>query len=43
LAFDPDGNALVTVNGLGAPGSGAVVRFDGLTDMTGEPVTAGQQ
>jgi sugar lactone lactonase YvrE len=42
LAFDQDGNAFVTINGLGAPGSGAVVRFDGLTNMSGEPVTAGE-
>lgn len=42
LVFDADGNAYVTINGVGAPGSGAVVRFDGLTDMTGEPIMAGQ-
>jgi sugar lactone lactonase YvrE len=42
LAFDQDGNAFVTINGLGAPGSGAVVRFDRLIDMTGEPVMAGE-
>ncbi len=41
LAFDQDGNAFVTINGLGAPGSGAVVRFDKLIDIQGEPVTAG--
>ncbi len=33
LAFDQDGNAFVTINGLGAPGSGAVVRFDELIDI----------
>lgn len=42
LVFDQNGNAFVTINGLGAPGSGAIVRFDQLTDMTGEPVTAAQ-
>jgi sugar lactone lactonase YvrE len=42
LVFDADGNAYVTVNGVGAPGSGAVVRFDGLTDMEGQPITMGQ-
>jgi uncharacterized protein GlcG (DUF336 family)/sugar lactone lactonase YvrE len=30
IGFDTAGNAYVTINGLGAPGSGAVVRFDGL-------------
>ncbi len=40
IAFDADGNAYVTVNGVGAPGSGAVVRFDALTEMEGEPVPA---
>ena len=30
LAFDASGNAYVTVNGVGAPGSGQVVRFDGV-------------
>jgi sugar lactone lactonase YvrE len=42
LVFDADGNAYVTINGVGAPGSGAVVRFDALTGMEGEPVTTGQ-
>jgi sugar lactone lactonase YvrE len=42
LAFDQDGNAFVTINGLGAPGSGAAVRFDRLIDMTGESVVAVQ-
>lgn len=36
--FDADGNGYVTVNGVGAPGSGKVMRFDGLTDIEGEPV-----
>jgi sugar lactone lactonase YvrE len=42
LAFDQDGNAFVTINGLGAPGSGAILRFDRLIDMTGEPVMVGK-
>lgn len=42
IAFDSAGNAYVTINGVGAPGSGAVVRFDGLTGMTGMPVAAAQ-
>jgi sugar lactone lactonase YvrE len=42
LAFDQDGNAYVTINGLGAPGSGAVMRFDGLTSMPGEPLPPSQ-
>ncbi|MCZ7540097.1 MAG: ScyD/ScyE family protein [Anaerolineae bacterium] len=38
ISFDGDGNAYVTVNGVGAPGSGAVVRFDVLTEIAGEPL-----
>ncbi|MEX2502169.1 MAG: ScyD/ScyE family protein [Trueperaceae bacterium] len=30
LAFDADGNAFVTLNGVGAPGSGEVIRLDGV-------------
>lgn len=30
IAFGPDGAAYVTVNGVGAPGSGEVVRYEGL-------------
>lgn len=41
IAFDADGNAYVTVNGVGAPESGAVVRFDELTQMQGTPISAG--
>jgi len=40
IAFDADGNAYVVVNGVGAPGSGAVARFDKLTEMAGEPLPA---
>jgi sugar lactone lactonase YvrE len=42
ISFDADGNAYVTVNGVGAPGSGAVVRFDALTEMAGEPIPAAE-
>lgn len=30
VAFDADGNAFVTLNGVGAPGSGEVIRVDGV-------------
>ena len=40
ISFDGEGNAYVAVNGVGAPGSGAVVRFDQLTAMAGEPLPA---
>ena len=39
IDFNSDGDAYVTVNGVGAPGSGQVVKFAGLTGMTGTPVT----
>src|SRR5690606_21111170 len=42
IAFDDAGNAFVTVNGVGAPGSGAVARFDALTQMAGEPMMMGE-
>lgn len=38
ISFDGDGNAYVAVNSVGAPGSGAVLRFDQLTAMAGEPL-----
>lgn len=38
LDFNADGDAFVTVNGVGAPGSGQVVRFAGLTGMAGIPM-----
>ncbi|GAB4433262.1 MAG: ScyD/ScyE family protein [Anaerolineae bacterium] len=38
LSFDADGNAYVAVNGVGAPGSGAVIRLDGVTRMAGQPL-----
>jgi sugar lactone lactonase YvrE len=39
LDFDADGEAYVTVNGVGAPGSGAVIKLAGLTEVEGTPVT----
>jgi hypothetical protein len=30
IALDADGNAYVTINGVGAPGSGQVVKFTGI-------------
>lgn len=38
LDFNADGDAFVTVNGVGAPGSGQVVKFAGLTSMAGTPI-----
>ncbi len=38
IDFDADGNAYVTVNGQGAPGTGEVVKMQGLVDMPGMPV-----
>ncbi|MEB2289313.1 MAG: ScyD/ScyE family protein [Anaerolineae bacterium] len=38
ISFDSDGNAYIAINGVGAPGSGAVVRFDLLTEIAGEPL-----
>jgi len=40
LSFDADGNAYIAVNGVGAPGSGAVIRLDGVTTMAGQPLPA---
>lgn len=42
LAFDQDGNAYVTTNAVGMPGSGEVVRFDDLIHMQGEPVATSE-
>jgi len=36
--FDADGNAYVTTNGVGAPGSGEVVMVHSLVDLPGTPV-----
>lgn len=38
IGFDEKGNGYVTVNGVGAPGSGQVVRYDSLTDVVGKAV-----
>ena len=34
VAFDEDGNAYVTINGLGAPGAGEVRKFTGVAAPT---------
>lgn len=39
IAFDDEGNAYVTVNGVGAPGSGAVARLPALTERKGQPLS----
>lgn len=39
LDFNADGDAYVTINGVGAPGSGAVIVLEGLTGMAGQPLT----
>jgi sugar lactone lactonase YvrE len=38
ISFDADGNAYVALNGVGAPGSGAIVKIANLTDREGEPI-----
>ncbi len=38
LDFDPDGNAYVTINGVGAPGSGAVMVLPALIERAGRPL-----
>lgn len=40
IDFSPEGDAYVTINGAGAPGSGQVVKFAGLTALPGVPVGA---
>jgi sugar lactone lactonase YvrE len=40
IDFTPEGNAYVTTNGIGAPGTGELVRYDGLTRMAGTPIAA---
>jgi len=40
IDFDDAGDAYVTLNGIGAPGSGQVARFDGLTAMAGSSLEA---
>ncbi len=38
IDFNADGDAYITLNGIGAPGSGEVVRYDGLTSQAGTPL-----
>jgi sugar lactone lactonase YvrE len=38
IDFDSAGNGYVTINGVGAPGSGAVMMLPGLTDRSGTPL-----
>jgi hypothetical protein len=38
IDFNADGDAYVTINGVGAPGSGEVVMFSALTTMAGSPL-----
>jgi hypothetical protein len=40
IDFNASGDAYVTVNGVGAPGSGQVVKFAALTSMAGTPMSA---
>jgi DNA-binding beta-propeller fold protein YncE len=35
IDFTPEGDAYVTTNGVGAPGSGELVRYEGVTSMAG--------
>lgn len=42
LAFDADGGACVTINGIAIPNAGMVVYYEGLSDMVGSPVTTTQ-
>ncbi len=37
ISFDGDGNAYITINGVGAPGSGAVVRYDDVAPPEAPP------
>jgi sugar lactone lactonase YvrE len=39
LDINPDGDGYVTINGVGAPGSGAVVKYANLTSMAGVTLT----
>jgi hypothetical protein len=41
IDFNADGDAYVTTNGVGAPGTGEVIKFDALTAMTGESMMMG--
>jgi sugar lactone lactonase YvrE len=39
IDFNSAGDAYITINGVGAPGSGEVVMVAGLTDLPGTPLT----
>ena len=39
IDFDAEGNGYVTINGVGAPGSGAVQKLSALTNREGTPLT----
>jgi DNA-binding beta-propeller fold protein YncE len=39
IDFNAAGDAYVTINGAGAPGTGEVVKFAGLTSLAGTPLT----
>jgi sugar lactone lactonase YvrE len=41
IDFNADGDAYVTTNGVGAPGSGELVLFEGVTSMAGAAAPAG--
>ncbi|NDJ60696.1 MAG: ScyD/ScyE family protein [Chloroflexi bacterium] len=40
IAFDADGNGYVAINGAAIPEAGAVVYYEGLTEMEGQPLPA---
>ena len=40
IDFNSNGDAYVTINGVGAPGSGEVVMYAGLTNQAGSPLPA---
>jgi hypothetical protein len=39
IDFNAAGDAYVTINGIGAPGSGQVVKYDVLTEQAGTPLS----
>jgi hypothetical protein len=43
IDFTAEGDAYVTTPGVGAPGSGAVIMFEGLTSMTGTNAAASSE
>ena len=38
IGFNEDGDAFVSINGVGAPGSGEVLMISALTELPGTPV-----